>query len=97
MKNKPYNSTSLGRYSEAPSKIVKVDKKINNHFIFNMSSEDYKNFKGTDEKPISTAAKDQIEEYLHKHNKKISQSVLYNTFHQLNEERLKQVNETFKN
>lgn len=45
MKNRPYNSTSLGRYSEAPSKIVMVDKKINNHFIFNMSSEDYKTFK----------------------------------------------------
>ena len=75
---------------------MKVDKKINNHFIFNMSSEDYKTFKTPDEKPISKIAKEQIEEYLEKRNQKISQSVLYNTFHQLNEERLKQINETFK-
>jgi hypothetical protein len=64
MKNRPYNSTSLGRYSEAPYKIDKVDKKINNHFIFNMSSEDYKTFNSHDEKPVSSAVKEQIKEYM---------------------------------
>lgn len=44
MKNRRYDSNSIGRYSEAPGKVEKVDKKINNHFIFNMSSEDYKTF-----------------------------------------------------
>lgn len=91
MKNRPYNSTSLGRYSEAPYKIEKVDKKINNHFIFNMSSEDYKTFNSVEEKPAKKAAKIQIEEFLEKRKEKISQSILFNTFHQLNCERMKLV------
>jgi hypothetical protein len=72
-----------------------VDRKINNHFIFNMSSEDHKTFASPtlDEKPHG---RQQIDQYLAMRNEKIQQSVLYNTFHQLNCERMRQVSETFK-
>lgn len=93
MKNRRYDSNSLGRYSEAPQKIERVDRKINNHFVFNMSSEDYKTF-GSPELPKPSRAL--LEEYLDKRRARVEQSVLYSTFHQLNSQRLRQLNATIE-
>lgn len=70
-----------------------MDRKINNHFVFNMSSEDYKAF-GSPEP--ARPSRGLLEEYLERRNARLEQSVLYNTFHQLNSGRLRQVSATIE-
>ena len=94
MKNMRYNSTTLGKY--AVDKTQKLDKKINNHFMYHMSSEDKKVLCGQGYKQ-SPETRSSLDRYFERQKQKVTQSVLYSTFHMQQEDKTKQITKVFHN
>ena len=86
MRNMRYGSVNL---APSPKKGNKVNKNINNHFIYNMSSEDRKVLSGLGNK--QKIGQQTLERFMSRRKAKISGSVLSSTFSDMNKEKIKEV------
>ena len=92
MKNMRYNSINIGKYAMDKSK--KLDKKINNHFMYHMSSEDKKVLCSQGYRQSNRSS---LDKYFEKQQQKVNQSVLYSTFHAQQQVKADQISKMFRN